>query len=469
MMRAACGRWVLTWVSCAGVLAVPSRVVACGGGFSPGLPSVPAGMETSFVAGHRMAYAVSDERTVLWSKLEVQGAPSDFSWVLPVRPGAFLELSRDAWFQALDAVTATRVHSPELECAAPEPPVSCGCGSGGAVKDDAKGVDGGDGTVTILSSSTVGPYETITLGATDGDDLTSWLNDHGYSVPETIAPVISAYVNEGFDFIALRLQAGANRVTPIRVVTPGRDETLPLRLVAAGAGPSVPMTLYLIGEGRFRLRDLHATTLDLSQLSWNFATWSSNYRALRSEALAEGFGASFLTTFARPRAFDTPLTDRDGYPAYYHHGSAQYSTLASLYFGVSGVAPGRCELAPAAFADSRLVTDSGSGVSPATFACGEADDLSAALIGMHPSAVWLTRLELELPRSALDRDCVVSNVPAEEVSNQLVARRFTQVPDSCVLPVFESGVTGRSNLERTLWLALFGFALLSRWRRRGGA
>ena len=65
-----------TLLSCVTLLA-PARSEACGGCFGP--PST-----TSTVTGHRMAFAVSAERTVLWDQFEYSGAPEDFSWVLPV-------------------------------------------------------------------------------------------------------------------------------------------------------------------------------------------------------------------------------------------------------------------------------------------------------------------------------------------------------------------------------------------------
>ena len=54
---------------------------ACGGCFHE--PAVDA-----VVTGHRMAFAVSEGRTVLWDQIQYTGNPEDFGWVLPVEPGA---------------------------------------------------------------------------------------------------------------------------------------------------------------------------------------------------------------------------------------------------------------------------------------------------------------------------------------------------------------------------------------------
>src|SRR3989442_1313170 len=82
--------------------------------------------ETTVVTGHRMAVSISPVQTVLWDQVKYAGNPAEFAWVLPVKPGAYIELSNDAWFEALDAATSTRVVPPQLNCA----PQSFSDGSG---------------------------------------------------------------------------------------------------------------------------------------------------------------------------------------------------------------------------------------------------------------------------------------------------------------------------------------------------
>ena len=90
---------------------------ACGGCFHP--ENQP---ETTVVTGHRMALSISTTQTVLWDQVQYSGSPSEFAWVLPVKPGARIELANNAWFEALDAATSTRVIGPALDCPqAPRP------------------------------------------------------------------------------------------------------------------------------------------------------------------------------------------------------------------------------------------------------------------------------------------------------------------------------------------------------------
>jgi len=90
----------------------PSDARACGGCFHP--EDQP---ETTVVTGHRMAFSISTTQTVLWDQIQYAGNPKDFAWVLPGKPGARIEVANDAWFEALDAATTTRVVAPQLKVA----------------------------------------------------------------------------------------------------------------------------------------------------------------------------------------------------------------------------------------------------------------------------------------------------------------------------------------------------------------
>lgn len=457
----------LTFMSCLGAALAfaPARARACGGCFSP--PT----SELQVVTGHRMAYAIAPDRTVLWDQISYSGAPQDFAWVLPVKPGATLELSRDAWFEALDVTTQTQVTAPKLVCATANNGGGCDCAAGSSASPSrqAKGNAGGfdDNGVTVLHRQTIGPYDTVTLRSTNGDALTTWLESHGYVIPQDIAPIVSAYVTEGFDFIALRLSPGqgVQSMAPVRVVTPGPEGPLPLRMVAAGVGDTVNILLWVIGESRYALPELNEVSFDQSSLSWDFVTAQSNYPELRARALAQNLQFSYLTTFSDRGAFYKTYATPSGSPATYYVGSSFYNTLADVYFAQSklndGLSPS-CPSVNAGLQSSALVS------APASaFNCGGYDDIGAAMIGQHPSDVWLSRLELDLKREALNMDCVVQPGPAQTpVSNQLLALKVSRRPSGCEEPVFESGVVGRAPVERGVWLVAFGALALGRLRRR---
>ena len=98
----------------AAVSFVKTDAHACGGCFHQ--ESDP---QATVVTGHRMALSISPTQTVLWDQVRYAGSPSEFAWVLPIKPGARLEIGHNAWFEALEAATTTRVLAPRINCAPP--------------------------------------------------------------------------------------------------------------------------------------------------------------------------------------------------------------------------------------------------------------------------------------------------------------------------------------------------------------
>jgi hypothetical protein len=277
---------------------------ACGGCFVPT-------SERTVVTDHRMALSISTRQTVLWDQIRYSGDPAEFAWVLPVRAGAKVELSNDAFFTALDASTQPVVYAPQTYGGQ----YGCGltgCGSSSA--DSAASGGPGPGQVQLISQAVIGPYETVTLRATDPSALRNWLKSHAFAIPAAIEPVIDSYVRESFDFIALRLRpdCGERSMQPVRIVTEGADPTLPLRMVAAGIGARVGLTLYVISEGRWQPQNFPHATVDRERVRWDRFQNKSNYDALTVELMAEHEGRTWAIEYAqRPELF-TPYDPRYG-------------------------------------------------------------------------------------------------------------------------------------------------------------
>ncbi len=398
-----------------------------------------------------MAFSISPVQTVLWDQIRYTGPTSEFAWVLPVRPGARIELSHDAWFAALEAST-----QPVITGQPAEPPAGatysgcalfgCGGGSGSAA--------GGPppSPVEVVNQSVVGPYDTVTVRSTDPNALRDWLNQNGYEIPVAFAPTIDAYVGEGFDFLALRLRPLCNEqaMQPVRVITPGADPSLPLRMVAAGVNVNVGITLYVITEGRMHPQNFPDAHVDYSKLSFDLATDTSNYEDLVGQAMQTANGHAWVTEYASHPSLDvgaTPSPDNGGPP---NPGLADAYLGPCLFPGEGGSSgPTPCPAAPPdagvdaardvaveadidAEADADIDADIGAeagtdagvdandagaedaGLPPApTGPCG-LDDLTVALTGLHPDDVWVTRLRSRLPVDALaSGDLVVEPAPSQ--------------------------------------------------------
>lgn len=474
-----------------------SDASACGGCFHP--PIISQG-ESTVVTGHRMAFSISPTQSVLWDQIEYAGDPKDFAWVLPVKPGAVVEESTDAWFETLESLTETHVQSPTIVCPEITRPRSNGCSAFSAAQFDGAGTGGGGGgsaapPVTVKHEGTVGPYETVTLSTMTPGALNAWLTQHGYNVDDDIQPIIDAYVAEGFDFIALRLQPnkGIRQMKPVRVVTPGATMTLPLRMVAAGTGPDVAVTLFTITESRLEADKYLNVTVPESQLVWDFATASSNYADVRKATLAQNAGLTWLTTLSQKDGVFSPLPGKDYY--YDDYYAAEYygdyygpTTIASTYIeqglsngediesacldaisttaGTNALVVNPCPIG-VPYDDPSCGAIAPGQVDARTLACGKLDDVAVAMNGLHPTDVWVTRLEADLPRLALAHDLDLKPAGSQQgVSNQLDAPKGinddglcpTSVPPlSMIAPGYgKTQVRGRI-VDRT---PMFGYAVL---------
>jgi len=488
-------------------LTVQHHANACGGCFAPPTPpssSAPPPLVTS----HRMALSISTEQTVLWDQIRYAGEPSEFAWVLPVKPGARIEVASDAWFDVLDAATAPLVTPPELDCSAAESScssapvamvpsmaasVGMGCGDAGGesqlVLPDVDGVD-------VVSHGSAGPYETVILHGDEPGALTNWLDAHGYAVEDDIAPLIESYVEEGFDFVALRMAPGAGiaQMRPVRVIQPGAVPVLPLRMVAAGSAAKTALSLFVVAEARYTPSNFPEFAIDKARLRFDFSDQTSNYGALRDEVFDLGGGRAWLSSFSRPagffKTFPSPST---GFPMLFRTSDGlSYTTIADAFIH-QGFQNGETTSTDCAAAfrgleyDVRRVVhpcdedgecreiDATNEIDARTLACAPPigsdipfDDLSVALLGQHPRDVWITRLDANLARASLDVDLELAPAPLQkERSAFIMAQLIEGAGEDCeiadaVAPTSKPSNRDAARLGVAFTLALTALAIALR-------
>lgn len=425
----------------------PRAALACGGCFAP-----PPDDDTipPLVNAHRMALSISTDQTVLWDQIRYSGSPSEFAWVLPIKPGATIEVASDAFFDVLDAATSPIVVPPDQQFCYEQYASSCsvaggssgmGCGDSGEASDGGDVPPGpGDG-VDIVTHGSAGPYELVVLRSEDPFALTDWLESHDYAIDEEIDPVIEKYVSEGFDFVALRLLpgAGVQQMRPVRVAQPGAVPSLPLRMVAAGSGARTAITLFVIGEGRYTTGNFVEAAIPPTAFVYDFLTAESNYTELRDELFEKNAQQTFLTAFAEQGAlFKRQINPVTRLPKFYRTSGdspATYLRLSDAYVQ-QGFLNNETSSTACANAYRQLELDNRRVVDPCdeegscrevdaaneidvrTLACDAPigsdiplDDLGVALIGLHPKDVWVTRLEANLGRSAFGRDLELVPAP----------------------------------------------------------
>lgn len=450
---------------------------ACGGCFHP-----EADLGGSVVTDHRMVFEITAQETILWDQVRYTGNPAEFAWVLPVRAGARIELSRGEWIAALDAATRTTVAGPKVNCASPtsttgssgrtaaSPTTSSGSGGGGggcgggysSSTESAAGV-GGSGTtdngssggttdpaftsnddVEVVAQSSIGPYQAVTIRASGTTGISDWLKSNGFAIPGSVVPVIDRYTQDKFDFIALRLRPnqGVQAMRPIRIVSPGADTTLPLRMVAAGVGAKVGLTLWVIGEGRYHTQNFPDAPVDWSSLAWNVAQGRSNRLELEAAALASSGGRSWITEAAVRTSF-TESKVRSGLPNVFDAYTSQCK------FRPSRVAPCDESALPPADGQPGEVPDGGVDDDGGTVDAGGADgggtctklvngcdgfdDLEVASRSLHARDVWVTRLRADLPVSALSTDLKLEAASQQaELSPTHTTQIFNPPYDPCL-------------------------------------
>jgi hypothetical protein len=376
---------------------------ACGGCFNPPFMQQT---ETGLVSGHRMILSVSQTQTTLWDQIQYSGNPASFAWVLPIKGQVTVGVSSDALFANLDQETRPQVIPPA--------PPSCGGTATGTASSTFNGNGGSAGFTpqpppTILSQQVVGPYQTVQLSSTNPTALETWLLNNGYNIPASIAPLISAYVNEGFDFLAIKLVPGqgVSAMQPVRVTSPGASTALPLRMVSAGTGPTVEVKLWIFGEGRYAPTNFPSFAIDDTKLVWDWTSSSSNYTALEQQGYASTSGTGWLVEAAVPFAGTS--------------FSQQLCNLAAQQPAASGYADATGQGAPTACAA----------------------DMTTLFGNITAANLWVTRLKAELPQAALAADLQVGAATDQSfVSTTLVVSSSVGNPCATGSGSSSGGTTG---------------------------
>jgi MYXO-CTERM domain-containing protein len=382
----------------------PRDAHACGGCFHE--PS----QSGDVITDHRMIFRVTPQQTTLYDEIEYSGTPQSFAWVLPTHGPVSVGLSSDVVFAALDQVTQTQIVAPppptcpSCVCAEAEGP---GSSSGGGFAGADAGAAGG---VNVISQQTVGQYDTVQLQSTNPNALATWLTANGYAIPSSVQPVIAAYVNDGFDFLAMRLAPGqgVSAMRPVRVTSTGAGLSLPLRMVSAGTGATVGIALWVIGDGRYEPQNFSSFVISPSDLVWDWSTMQSNYTTLRAQKESAANDAIWQIESAlqiSPYQVEQPI---------------MFSGGASAYLPIPASNDGG---------------DDGGGSSGETAQQVMQDDLDTLFPGANQGTVWVTRMRADLSHAALATDLVLqASADQTPLSNIYQVTKSVNAPTCPAVP-----------------------------------
>ncbi len=264
---------------------VPAKAYACGGMFCDAIQPVDQ-------AAERIIFAFDGSSLNTEVQITYQGQDDDFAWVVPVPAEPELYTSNDAVFTQLANAT---VPTFSLTSDSTGGPFSFGC-QDYALTDSAKGgMD--DGGVTVVGEETVGPYDTVTLQATDADVLVQWLQDQGYTLPDNLATAMEPYVAQGQYFVALKLSSGKTTgdLAPLGMRYAATAASIPIQLTSVAAIADLPIEVFVFGPSRAVPDNYLHVEINEAAIDWYNA--GGNYREVVSKAVDEAGGQAFVTDY----------------------------------------------------------------------------------------------------------------------------------------------------------------------------
>jgi MYXO-CTERM domain-containing protein len=277
-------------------LAAPTSALACGGFFCMTTP-----IDQS---SEKIVFAVDEGEGTVETHVQIsyQGAAQEFSWIVPVPSVPELGLSTDSLFQAIDWQMAPQWFLNWEERGTCEYDVWVG--GGGVFEDVAADGAGGppsagaEGGVTVIAEQEVGPFQSVTLAATDSAELLTWLADNGYTIPPDVAPSLDPYIADGSYFIALKLlnDADAGDITPIKFTYQASAPMIPLVLTRIAATPDMRVQPVVFAQHRAVPDNYLHVRINEAAINW--LNYGSNYSDVITQAANEAGGKAFATDYA---------------------------------------------------------------------------------------------------------------------------------------------------------------------------
>jgi hypothetical protein len=229
------------------VLVAPAQACACGG-----VVDQPGG-DTS-VSGETAVVVWDGTQETILLRLSTRSEAVTAGLLVPTPTPATVALGDEQVFTDLAAVTVPRTEERRHLFG---PPLLFGDGGG-----DGASAGGPGGGVQVLDTVDLGPLRATTLSATDARALDGWLAEHGYESSPALQSAVTPYVDEGWSFVAVQLNAVgqtlAGTLPPIAMSFASDEAVYPMRMSSA-AGETQQPTVYVLADHRMRRTDAVAS------------------------------------------------------------------------------------------------------------------------------------------------------------------------------------------------------------------
>lgn len=300
MLRGCFGARVRPWILAASLSLVPQAALACGGFFCNSSQPIDQTKE-------RIVFDIDDvlNKVEVHVQIYYQGSAPEFSWVVPVPAVPEIRVTSDYVFEVLDRATAPTFYRTtqmlgQCDSMAFDSAYADTGGGGGLAGGsfDTAGPSRPAG-VTVVAQTQVGPYDQVTLQASDPAALTTWLTENGYSVPPTVGAALAPYVSSTGYFVALKLQndRDSGDIAPIAMRYDGTVASIPLVLTSVAAQPDMRIVPFILHRDKRAIPDnyLHVVINDAA-IHW--MTGGENYEDVVTAAANEAGGQAFTTDYA---------------------------------------------------------------------------------------------------------------------------------------------------------------------------
>jgi MYXO-CTERM domain-containing protein len=260
-------------------------------------------------AAERIAFGVDRDEGIVEMHVQVtyEGPSEDFAWIVPAPSDPEIFLTTGLLFSQFPRPTQptfTLDQRTEGTCWAPrsgdknESFTDMAPSSLDSSGDDDDSSDYFD--VEILDKQALGPYLIVELTAASVDDLTGWLQENGFDVPDDIGPMLEPYLLADNVFVALKLakDSDAGDLAPLAMRFAADRAAVPVQLTAMAAAPDMRMETYVFSDSRAVPESYLHVQINEAAVDW----WNqgANYNDVITQAADEAGGHAFATDFHGP-------------------------------------------------------------------------------------------------------------------------------------------------------------------------
>lgn len=350
---------------------------------------------TVVVGSARIVRAQAPQWTTDWVSLGLEGGPGRVVLVIPAAAGTRVDPSLDAFFAALDGVTAPRIRPPK-------PVLACGATHEGSLEN-----------TSFEPATGLEPASVAVLD--DLAQLSSFAIKQGVAFDADDAALLGQSGGARFVAVVYDLTQDAGFSQPLRVHEPSTVTQRGVALLASDAAPDV--TLFTIAEGRAAWpAGVTETAAGDLGVEWQVLSGTSNYLAdRRTELLSKQGGLAVVEASGSTPLFGWTVLPSGagalppGVKNYFEKAKKEATGVSGADFCVApiwdAIAAGKngARVSRACAAGAWVTVPDGPGSPPcdekagpgevasAGLECGTADDIAFLLAGMRADRVRVTR------------------------------------------------------------------------------